>query len=146
MIRELRTEDKDNFISMVKDFYTSDAVLHSIPDENIYNTFKEVTLGSPYAKAYIIEEQGKTAGYGLISLTFSNEAGGLVLWIEELYILEEFRGLGLGSKFLDFIEKEYSSCTKRLRLELIESNKAAQSLYIKKGYTQLDYTQMVRDK
>lgn len=145
MIRELRTEDKAIFIKMVKDFYNSEAVLHSIPLENIYNTYEEIISGSQYAKAYIIEEESEIAGYGLISLTFSNEAGGFVLWIEELYILEKYRGYGLGGKFLDFIEKEYSSRVKRFRLELSESNIAAKSLYLKKGYESLDYTQMVHD-
>jgi len=145
MIRELRKEDKAVFIVMVKDFYNSEAVLHSIPVENIYNTYEEIISGSQYAKAYIIEEEGETAGYGLISLTYSNEAGGFVAWIEELYILEKYRGLGLGGGFLDFIQKEYSSRVKRFRLELSESNKEAQRLYMKKGYEPLDYIQMVQD-
>lgn len=41
---------------------------------------------SPYVAAYIAEHQGAPAGYGLVSLTYSNEAGGLVVWLEELYI------------------------------------------------------------
>ncbi len=145
MIRELRKEDKDLFISMVKDFYNSDAVLHSIPTENIINTYNEVVSGSPYAKVYIMEEEKEIAGYGQISLTYSNEAGGLVIWIEEIYILEKFRGLGLGGKFLDFIDREFSGKAKRFRLEISEANEGAQRLYLRKGYTSLDYLQMVRD-
>ncbi|MGI1659457.1 MAG: GNAT family N-acetyltransferase [Desulfitobacterium sp.] len=128
MIRELRKEDKNLFISMVRDFYDSEAVLHKIPIENIHNTYNEIVSCSPYAKAYLIEEQGETAGYGLISLTYSNEAGGLVVWIEELYIIRKFRGLGLGSNFLDFVKEQFSIDAKRFRLEISKTNKSAQRL------------------
>lgn len=143
MIRELKEQDKEQFISMVESFFHSEAVLHAIPKEYILNTYKEVISGSPYAKVYIFEEQGEIAGYGQISLTYSNEAGGIAVWIEELYILEKFRGLGLGSAFLDFIKKEYSLTAKRIRLELCESNKVAKKLYLKKGFVSLDYEQML---
>lgn len=145
MIRELRKEDKDLYISMVKDFYDSEAVLHNIPIGNILNTYHEIVSCSPYVKAYLIEEQKETAGYGLISLTYSNEAGGLVVWIEELYILQKFRGLGLGGRFLDFVETEFSSKAKRFRLEIAKTNKSSQRLYLRKGYTSLEYLQMVYD-
>lgn len=145
MIRELRKEDRDVFISMVKEFYTSEAVLHSIPETNIIKTFNEVIASSPYAKAYIIEENNKTAGYGLIALSYSNEAGGLVVWLEEIYIKEDHRGMGLGSKFLDFIYEEFSGKAARFRLEICKGNKSAQKLYNRKGYIELDYMQMIND-
>lgn len=145
MIRELRKDDKEVFISMAQEFYCSKAVLHNIPIENIINTFDEIISGSPYVKAYLIEEQGETAGYGLISLTYSNEAGGLVIWIEELHIVKDYRGLGLGGKFMDFIEAEFSADAKRFRLEVSRTNKSVQNLYADKGYTTLEYLQMVYD-
>lgn len=130
---------------MVKDFYDSEAVLDNIPMENILNTYNEIVSSSPYVKAYLIEEEEETAGYGLISLTYSNEAGGLVVWIEELYIIEKFRGLGLGSKFLNFIETKFSGEAKRFRLEISKTNKSAQRLYLREGYRPLEYLQMVND-
>ena len=145
MIRDINKEDKDIFIQMVKDFFSSDAVLHDIPASHISKTFKEVTSDSPYAKAYIIEENKQVAGYGLVSLTYSNEAGGMVVWIEELYILNQFRGLGLGNEFIDYIHARFPNA-KRFRLELSESNKAAQRLYRRKGFSPLNYVQMVSDK
>ncbi|HBR02943.1 MAG TPA: GNAT family N-acetyltransferase, partial [Ruminiclostridium sp.] len=50
MIRKLNIEDKDRYIAMSKEFYSSDAVLHTIPEENIYKTFGLLTTGSPYAE------------------------------------------------------------------------------------------------
>ena len=47
----------------------------------------------------------KIAGYGLIAKTFSQEAGGMVYWLEELYILEEYRSKGLGSEYFRYMEE-----------------------------------------
>lgn len=145
MIRELIKEDKDSFISMVSSFYKSEAVLHDIPKESIINTFNEIVSHSPYAKAYIIENNGQTAGYGLLSSSYSSEAGGMVIWIEELFIRDEFRGYGLGREFLHFIKSEFSSKAKRIRLELTKSNESALRLYLSNGYEPLEYMQMVYD-
>lgn len=48
--------------------------------------------GQPYAEAYLFEQDGQIAGYGTLAKTFSTEAGGLVIWLEEVYIRQEFRG------------------------------------------------------
>lgn len=146
MIREIKAQDKDVFVQMAKDFYKSEAVISEIPTQNILNTFDEVTSNSPYAKAYIIEHGGEIAGYALIGITYSNEAGGLVVWVEEIFIKENFRGLGLGSEFLSYVEDEFSDKAKRFRLEISHGNDAAQRLYERKGYHQLDYMQMVHDR
>lgn len=70
---------------------------------------------------------------------------GLVYWVEELYIRCKFSKNGLGSEFLDFIEREFRGKARRLRLELCESNNEAKSLYLQKGYKTLKYLQMVKD-
>ena len=146
MIREIKARDKDIFVQMAKEFYKSEAVISEIPAQNILNTFDEVNSNSPYAKAYIIEHDGDTAGYALIGITYSNEAGGLVVWVEEIFIKENFRGLGLGSEFLSYVEQEFGDKAKRFRLEISHDNDSAQRLYERKGYQPLDYMQMVHDR
>lgn len=54
-------------------------------------TFDTILKGSPYADGVILEMDGKPVGYGLISLTYSGEVGGLSVLLEELYIREEYR-------------------------------------------------------
>lgn len=145
MIRELCKEDKETFAKMVKSLYSGEAVLYPISDDNIDKTFKEVISGSPYVKAYIIESDNEIAGYALISLTYSNEAGGIVVIIDELYIDDKYRGKGLGTELLKFIEEKYSNKVKRYRLEVSNENEAAEKLYRRIGYEVLDYKQLVKD-
>ncbi len=144
MIRNLELKDRIEFIDMATEFYDSNAVLHSIPVEYMECTFSEAMSNSPYVKCHIIEHNSETAGYGLISITYSNEVGGLVVLIEELFIKEPFRGLGLGGKYLDFIHNMYSGTARRFRLEISKTNTDAERLYLRKGYKELNYKQMVR--
>ena len=105
MFRKINQNDKDFYINSVKAFYSSDAVLHSIPESYITKTFDELMASDVYAECYIIEKEGERAGYALLAKTFSQEAGGIVVWLEEIYILPEFRSCGLGGKFLRFLKK-----------------------------------------
>jgi ribosomal protein S18 acetylase RimI-like enzyme len=93
----------------------------------------------------MLECDGEPAGYGLTAKTFSQEAGGYVIWLEELYIREQFRSRGLGSEFFAYVEKKYAGQAARFRLEVEEDNVRAISLYKRLGYEALDYTQMIKE-
>ena len=96
-------------------------------------------------RAFILEYEGQPAGYGLIAKTFSQEAGGYVYWLEELYILEEFRSKGLGSEFFAYVEEHKEEGVLRFRLEVEEDNTRAAALYERLGYKPLNYKQMMKE-
>lgn len=52
--RKAHQGDREFYINSVKEFYNSDAVLHSIPVENIERTFEVVMGKSPFAEIYIM--------------------------------------------------------------------------------------------
>lgn len=143
MIRKINENDKKVFFGMLDEFYSSSAVLHKIDRKNYETTLDECLKGI-YCAGYIIENNKIAAGFALLSFTYSNEVGGMVVWLEELYIKNEFQGLGLGGSFLDHMHREYSHA-KRFRLELTETNTGAARLYGKYGYKPFDYMQMVFD-
>lgn len=145
MIRELKQEDRELYLKMAHDFYHSPAVLHPVPDSYFERTFEECMNGGTYAKGFILEHEGQTAGYGLVAKTFSQEAGGYVYWLEELYILEEFRSKGLGSEFFAYVEEHKEDGVFRFRLEVEEDNTRAAALYERLGYKPLDYKQMIKE-
>ena len=105
MIRKLTQNDRQLYITMAKEFYHSDAVLHPIPDAHFERTADEALRSDTYAEIYLFEYEGETAGYGLTAKTFSQEAGGYVWWIEEVYIREQFRSRGLGREFFQYLER-----------------------------------------
>ena len=145
MIRKMTESDRGLYIEMAEEFYHSDAVLHPIPRAHFEKTAEEALKSGTYAEIYLLEYEGKTAGYGLTARTFSQEAGGQVLWIEELYIREAFRSRGLGREFFSYLEENNKGVLSRLRLEVEADNTRAISLYERLGYEVLDYVQMIKD-
>ncbi len=43
----------------------------------------------------------------MIAKSFSTEFGKSCIWIEDLYIKDEYQGFGIGSLFMDFIVEKY---------------------------------------
>ena len=144
-IRRISCEDRTAFISMAKEFYSTDAVVRRVPDGHFAATFDELMRSDDYAVCYVFEFDGAIAGYALLARTFSQEAGGFVLWIEEIYVLPQFRKNGIGRAFFDFLLKSRPSEVKRLRLEVERQNEGAVRLYKSFGFDFLEYDQMIID-
>jgi len=145
-IRDFIQTDKDVFCTMATEFYNSSAVCHSIPKQNMLNTFDICIAKSPYARGFIFECDGVACGFALLSFTHSNEAGGLVVLIEDVYVTESCRGRGVVSSFFKLLESEYADTAKRYRLEVTKSNKNAIDIYKHYGFEVLEYLAMVKDR
>ena len=145
MIRRINENDRSVMLDMFDEFYHSPGVLHAVPKSHFERTLNEVYSGSPFIDCYIFEQDGRAVGYGQLSLTYSNEAGGICVWIEEIYVRPAFQGKGLGSEFLNFVKNEYKNAA-RLRLEIEPDNDGARKLYKRMGFSELEYQSMIIDK
>lgn len=144
MIRDITKEDLDLWLELTGEFYTSEAVDHEIPLQNRQNTFNALINKTPFAKGAFIEYENEVVGYVLLAITFSQEAGGECVWIEELYIREPYRSKGLGKKVFEWVEQSFPNHY-RLRLEVEDDNTRAIKLYEKLGFERLNYSQMIKD-
>ena len=145
MIRKIRPDDRNGYIEMADAFYNSDAVSHPIPMEYHIRNFEEMIKSDLYLVGYIFEMNGETAGFCVTSKTYSPEAGGMCLWVEDLYVKPQFRSMGLGKELFERIEADYGEKLSRIRLEVDEDNHGAISLYERIGFKRLPYGQMVKD-
>ncbi len=145
MIREITKADRNTYLLFAQSFYSLGAVAHPIPRSHLVATFDHLMESDTYAKAYMIEYAGKAAGYALTAKTFSQEAGGYVVWIEELFISPTYRGKGLATEFLTFVKQNIEPTVARVRLEVTEHNQNAIRLYQKFGFEFLPYQQMIKE-
>ena len=145
MFRDFEPRDRGAFLKMAGALYASGATVHAVSGRNFERTFDEILRGSPYARGIMIEWDGRAEGYALLARTWSNEAGGMAVWVEEIYVSEALRCRGIAGKFFQFLEGEYPGAA-RFRLEVHEDNPRAMALYERLGYKRLDYVQMVKDR
>ncbi|MGI5966076.1 MULTISPECIES: GNAT family N-acetyltransferase [Anaerotruncus] len=145
MIRKVTAEDREVFLPMLREFYHSPAVLHPIPGDHFERTFAQIAAGSPLLEAYLFVEEGGIAGYAQISYTWSNEAGGLCAWIEEIYVRPQFQGKGIGARFFREFEEKSQGKISRIRLEVEADNTGASRLYERLGFEKMPYLQMYKE-
>ena len=99
MIREARPEDAAAMLSLIKEL----AVYENEPDAVLIDENTLVREGfseRPLFKCFVAEAEGNGVGMALVYFRFSTWAG-KGLYLEDLIVKEEFRGLGLGKKLLD---------------------------------------------
>lgn len=145
-IRNFTLQDKDTVLDMVHTFYTSPGVLHPIPVKNFADAYSAMCNGgNHHLRGLLIEEDGVPAGFCSLSFSYSTEAGGPVVLIEEVYIQPQFRGKGIGAQLFRYIKQEYKGKAARLRLEAAPENTRAIALYKRLGFEVLPYVQMIQE-
>ncbi len=145
-IREILPWDKPHFCRMVREFYRLPAVDHQIPDDHAERTFDLLMGDTPYARCFVaVDARDVPHAYCLCAVTWSNEAGGLCVWLEELMVEPSLRGQGIGQRLLGAAMAAYPDAA-RFRLEVTAQNPRAAALYRTLGFEDLAYLQMVRDQ
>ncbi len=139
-IRLMTINDKEAVIDMMRVFYASPAVLSNGSEEIFLSDVENCVNDNPYLEGYIIENANDVQGYAMVAKSFSTEFGKHCIWIEDLYIKDEYRGMGFGSMALKYIEEKYPDAL--FRLEVEEENERAVKIYKKCGFEVLPYMEM----
>ena len=139
-IRIMEERDRCEVLEMMRVFYASPAVLSNGSEEIFKADFDNCVSDNPFIEGYIFEGEVGILGYAMIAKSFSTEFGKSCIWIEDLYIKDNFRGFGIGSRFFEYIEKKYPNSL--FRLEVEEENETAVHVYKKCGYEVLPYMEM----
>jgi GNAT superfamily N-acetyltransferase len=85
--------------------------------------------------AWVAREREVLVGYLIVVLVFSMEYRGLIAEIDEIFILPQVRGLGIGAALVSRAECALAAagCT-FIQLQLGVANDAARAFYERRGY------------
>jgi GNAT superfamily N-acetyltransferase len=139
-IRLMEEKDRECVMQMMRVFYASPAVLSNGSEEIFKADIDNCVNDSPYLEGYVFEENEAIIGYAMLAKSFSTEFGRPCIWIEDIYLKENYRGHGVGSQFFKFIDERYPGAI--FRLEAEEDNKTAINVYKKAGFDILPYLEM----
>lgn len=144
-IERMQKNMRDEVIPMVQEFYHSDAVCRPVEQAVLERTFADAVSEDPVLEGWVLMEDEQIVGFGYTTVYYACETGGKCMMFEELYLKEETRGKGYGSRFFREIMERHREVV-RFRLEVTRSNEAAVRLYERLGFTFLEYDQMVLDR
>ena len=143
VFRKIKQEDKNEIFLMMKEFYSSDAVLTNGSVEIFEADIENCLNNSPYLEGYVFEHQNKIIGYAMLAKSFSTEFGKPCIWLEDLYLQTEYRKKGIIPSFIEYIKTKYLNHV--LRLEVEKENNHACYVYKKLGFKEIPYCEMKLD-
>ncbi len=135
--REASENDLKIILELMNEFYMVD---HLHYDEKVIaNGLKKLFSNKAYGNFWLIYDDEIIAGYIIIVHGFSLEYHGVDAMIDEFYIREFYRGKGIGTQTLLFIENELrKQGIKAFHLEVNHRNNSAKRMYSKFGFEDHD--------
>ena len=142
-IRKMKRGDEKFVRDMMKKFYNSPAVITDGSEKIFAANVENCLSGSPYVEGFVFVDGKKIIGYGITAHSYATEFGGECIWLEDIFIEAQYRGRGVGSKFIRHVKKIYPD--KIFRLEAEAGNESALKIYKRFGFKELPYLEMVCD-
>ena len=129
--------DLEALVQFMREYYEFD---HLPFDEQNARTALENFVGNEFlGRVWLIQYEGETVGYVVLTLGYSLEYGGRDAFVDEVYIRESHRGRGIGQRTLSFVEDVCRSLNVRaLHLEVERANTGAHAVYRKTGFVDHD--------
>ena len=132
--RPFRRVDGLELNKMIHALYVEDPVDEPITDKKISKTIIELGKKSPRGKIIMFEKESVTIGYSIVLFYWSNEYGGGILHVDELYVKPEHRERGVATAFFKHIARTYKDKIVAIQLEVSPSNTRAMNYYQKLGF------------
>ncbi len=108
-------------------------------------SMKRLLAEPAFGRAWLIEDAGETAGYVVLTLGYSIEFGGILAFVDELFIARPHRRRGIGTRALKLVTTEAKSLgIAVLALEVTRSNVSAKRVYAKAGFVDREHHLMTQ--
>ncbi len=120
---------------MIHQYYLEDHPDQALSDEQVERTLDEFLRHPEKGAVLLLLEKGAVLGYSILVYFWSNEMGGDIVNIDELFVKSEHRGKGLGTAFVkSLIEDRFKDCV-RIELVTTPQNERARKLYSSLGFS-----------
>jgi GNAT superfamily N-acetyltransferase len=138
--------DDDAIVAMVEALYVEDPSDEPVPIENTRRTL-DVLRGEPVRGRVVVLAVGDgLAGYAFLISFWSNELGGEVIEIDELYVVASSRGQGCASSLIRSLRDgsgPWPRVPVALALQVTPSNDRARRLYERLGFAAWKNTTLI---
>ncbi|MGG6265009.1 N-acetyltransferase family protein [Leptolyngbya sp. AN03gr2] len=141
--RTATSKDVDVLLELVGEFHK----IEKLPFDPVLDRVSlQQFLSTPaLGRVWLITERDHVIGYVAVTFSYSIEFRGLGAYIDELYLRSDYRGQGIGSRTLKFVEQVCRSLNiPSLALSVHEDNERAYKVYRKAGYSDRGYQVMMK--
>jgi GNAT superfamily N-acetyltransferase len=137
MWRPARPEDDDAIVALSCALFDEDPAPDPVPPGHVERTLRAFRAEPVRGRAVVLEQDGAVLGYAFLASFWSNELGGEVCTVDELYVQASVRGLGHGTALIEALacgEGPWPGRPVALELEVSPENERAHALYARLGF------------
>jgi GNAT superfamily N-acetyltransferase len=129
--------DDDSVVKMCRQLYDEDPGVLPVRPENIRATLRALHRQPCRGRAVVLEVDGQLSGYALLIAFWSNELGGDICEVDELFVVPELRSKGHGKSLFDAISQGdlWPTPIAGIALGVTPDNVRARRLYERLGFT-----------
>ena len=138
MWRAARADEDEAVVAMCLELYGEDPSPEPVPETNVRGTIARLRAEPARGRTVVLEREGGVTGYAFLVSFWSNELGGELCSIDELYVRVAARGHGHASRLVSAILEDRSLWPRvpvALELEVSHKNVRARALYERLGFT-----------
>lgn len=132
--RGFREADLPEVERMVLALYEEDPCPEPMTPAKIRTTARELSSHPDKGEIVVFEAGGSIVGYAIVAYRWSNECGGDIAHVDELYVKPAWRGKGIASAFLEHAAGMRSGGVRGVQLEAHPENVRALALYRARGF------------
>jgi GNAT superfamily N-acetyltransferase len=132
--RPLAPRDLPGYVAMVQAFYRETRPDREFSAEQALATVRELGKRKDRGSILLFEREEECVGYAILVTSWSNEHGGAVLAIDELFVAPAHRGKGIASDFISLLGRVAPEECVRISLEVHRRNRGALALSKKLGF------------
>ena len=129
--------DDQQIIDMSRNLYTEDPSPAPVPEHHTRQTLSVFRAEPSRGRAVILNVDNTVAGYAFLVSFWSNELGGEIVVIDELYVRPAHRNQGHAGALLKLLTSEntlWPGPAVALELEVTPQNHRASALYANLGF------------
>ena len=117
----------------------------STPEEGLREVAGAVVEDPRHGFMLLAAAEGRAVGIAYAAAHLSAEHGGVIGWLEELYVVPEWRGCGIGSLLLGAVMSRAQQLQWRgVELEVVAGHERAAALYLRHGFLELPRSRYTR--
>jgi GNAT superfamily N-acetyltransferase len=135
--RAATADDHDVLVAMMGALYVEDPSVHTMTADKALRTLQTLASEPIRGKAIVLGMSGATAGYALLASVWSNELGGTVCVVDEIYVAPAHRGAGLATWLVTSLRERttpWFTDAVAFELEVSPANTRARALYERMGF------------
>jgi ribosomal protein S18 acetylase RimI-like enzyme len=145
MWRTAKDSDDQHISEMCLALYAEDPSPLAVSEQNIRDTLSILRAEPIRGRALVLDVNGAIGGYTILISFWSNELGGEVIVIDELYVRPSYRRRGHARDLLISLARATPLWPGRavaLELEVTPQNKRAAAFYLRVGFTRTKNARM----